>query len=60
MQVKRGRPFQMPEWKNSGEGARVRVEKTELDEEVMKRLEASTKAIQASKKDRVLVGTLPR
>ena len=60
MQIKRGDPLRMPKWKTSGKAVCITIRESELDNEIMSRLEAATKAIRDSKKaDRVLVGTLP-
>jgi len=61
LQIKPGKPIEMPEWRSSGVNMRVRVERTDLDDKVMSRLAATSRALEESgKKDRVLVGTLPR
>ena len=61
MRIKRDAAIQMPSWRNTARNERINVEKSSLNDEVMDRLEATTKAIEESKKrNQILVGTLAR
>jgi hypothetical protein len=61
MRIRRDAAIQMPDWKNTARNVRINVQKSPLNDEIMSRLEATTKAIEESRKrNQILVGTLPR